>query len=69
MFSDIESDPMSLFLGSQQVDIEGNEELTSACSSCTPSWDEVIRAVVRIPVRVGKLKQEIKSFKINSLNK
>ncbi|OBS60035.1 hypothetical protein A6R68_08832, partial [Neotoma lepida] len=40
----VESNTMGLFLGAEQVDVEGNEEFPCTCDSGTPTGDKGARA-------------------------
>ena len=50
---------MSLFLGGQQVDVVGNEELPRSHNSCSPVGDKFPRSVVGLPFRLLKLKADM----------
>ena len=55
---DIHSNPMTLFLSSQHVDVVGDQEFTPSCGSCSPRGDKLGRSKIRFPFRVYQLKQK-----------
>ena len=55
LLAHVESDPVSLLLGGQHVDVVGDEELAGSHQSGTPAGHKVCRPKVWLPLWLAQL--------------